>query len=512
MAAGSELILAIDQGTTNSKALAVNRSGQVVARGRAPLKLSFPQPGWVEADAEGLWQSVATALDACLEQLPKDARLVGLGISNQRESVVLWDRATGKPLGPVIVWQCRRTTADCDALREAGHEADVRARTGLTLDPLFSALKMRWPLQHHPDGFEAGLAQAERGELCFGTIDSWLLWKLSGGKTFATDVGNASRTQLLNLATGAWDPELLKLFSVPQAALPQIVPSVPDAPLGESVACGKLPAGVPLAGVLADSHAALFAQGGYEPGPIKVTYGTGSSLLARTAVQQAAEGGLSSTIAWGMGAGNKSHALEGNIACTGAAIDWLAGILLGDKASEPGQLTGGAYIDSLAAQVPDAGEALMVPAFTGLGAPHWDAGARGLIAGLSRGTTAAHLARATFEGVAHQICDVFELLAAGTGSSSPTLWADGGASQSQTLMQMQADLCGCPVASNTEPDTSALGAAHAAGLTVGFWADAQELAGLKRERLVYEPQMSADKRAESRGRWLEAVNRARTSS
>ena len=493
MSAREGVILAIDQGTTNTKALLVDEGGDIVARAARPLTPIFPQPAWVEQDAEEIWRSVRECVDEVLEARPL-AEPLAIGISNQRESVVGWERDTGRPVGPVVIWQCRRTAPLCDELRARGREALLHERTGLTIDPLFSATKMRWLL----DQLDRGPERAEAGEICFGTTDAWVAWNLTGGRVHVTDSSNASRTQLLALRALAWDDELLAIFGVPRAALPDLAPS--SGVRGRSVALGRLPAGVPIASQIGDSHAALYGQAGFHPGSIKATYGTGSSLMTPTPALVHSKHGLSSTVAWARGR-DTTYALEGNILATGAAVQWL-----GELLNLPDPALG---VADLAARVEDTGGVHLVPAFVGLGAPHWDDAARGLVSGLTRGTTAAHLALATLASIAHQIRDVFDLMQAEAGLELEVLLADGGATRNDQLMQLQADLLGRPVLRTTSAEVSALGAAYLAGLAVGFWSSEEQLAALPRERDRFAPRMSAAERESLHARWQEAVERAR---
>jgi glycerol kinase len=490
------LILAIDQGTTNTKALLVDRTGAIRARASRPLSIAFPQPGWVEQDARALWWSVLEAIHDCLAQAGEPP-LTALGIANQRESVVMWDRQSGEPLGPCIVWQCRRTVDQCNELRARGFETLIRKRSGLTLDPLFSATKMAWLLESIPDGH----ARAAAGQVCTGTVDSWLLWNLSGGAQHATDSSNASRTQLLNLNRCAWDRELLTLFNIPEACLPQVRPST--GVFSHTAQHGSLPAGIPIASLIGDSHAALFGHAAFFPGSVKATYGTGSSLMTRVESPVLSTRGLSTTVAWSEPTGVR-YAMEGNITNTGGAVQWL-----GEFLSFPG---GASDVAALAATVPDAGSVYLVPAFAGLGAPHWDANARGVLCGLTRGATAAHAARATVESIAYQIRDVFEAIRQDTALAAPALFADGGASANSQLMQFQADILGCPVIRSASSDLSAIGAAWLAGLATGFWASLEELESLPRATERFEPQMPESRREELLDGWRDALRRAASAS
>jgi glycerol kinase len=486
---GAEFILAIDQGTTNTKALLIDPGGVSVAEASQPVDVHFPRPGWVEQDPLDIWRSVHQVIDGCLTSAGSPP-LAAVAISNQRESAVLWDRATGKPIGPLVSWQCRRSAPICDAVRERGLAATVQEKTGLTVDPMFSASKMRWLLDHAPQG----RARAERGELCIGTVDSWLLWNLTGGVRHQCDVTNASRTQLFNLRTLGWDPELLDIYGVPLAALPEVQPS--SFLFGETAQVGHLPAGVPIGSLIGDSHGALFGHGGFAPGSVKATYGTGSSLMSPISEVTFSRRGISTTIAWGQP--KVVYALEGNIYVTGAAVQWLGDLLGLDQASQ---------VADLAASVDSAEGVYVVPAFVGLGAPHWDDGARGLVTGLTRGSTAAHLARAVVESIAYQIRDVFEEMGQDTGETLRVLFADGGASRNDLLMQFQADLLGCPVLRNNSTVLSALGAAYLAGLTVGVWASQDEIAALPRSIDQFEPRLTATERESLVAGWRQAIAR-----
>lgn len=464
------LILAIDEGTSNAKAVLVNELGQVMARGSRPLSISHPSPGFSEQDPLLIWQNTLAAIDDCVAQVSRP--ITALAISNQRESVVAWDRATGEPLSPCISWQCRRSTALCTQLHAQGHEAVILEKTGLALDPMFSAGKFRWILDH----LDNGDARAAAGEICLGTVDSWLLWQLSGSQVFATDYSNAARTQLFNLHTCAWDPVLLDLFGIPLAALAPIQPSAGF--FAETVAAGGLPAGIPIMAMIGDSHAALYGQGGFVPGLVKATLGTGSSLMTPMSGAIASTHGLSTTLAWHDGA-KPTFGMEGNIVHTGAAVQWASRLVAGES------------LDALAeqaAQLPDNGGVYFVPALSGLGAPHWKADARGLICGLTEATTGAHLVRASLESIGYQIRDVFEAMQQDIGSPLKELWVDGGATRNRWLMQFLANLLQRPVVRSLSPEVSALGAAHLAGRALGIWASDEALAALERQRERFEPQ------------------------
>ena len=487
-------VLAIDQGTTNTKAILVDGGGSIVASASRPVETRFPRPAWVEQDARALWSGVAASAGECLARAG-NVRPSAIGISNQRESVVAWDRKTGEPVGPCVVWQCRRTAPFCAALREAGHGELLQRRTGLAIDPLFSASKARWLLSQTPDG----MRRAADGELAIGTVDSWVLWNLTGGAVHATDLTNASRTQLLDLKGQRWDPELMALFGIPEAALPTLRPS--SWRYGESVACGGLPAGIPVCALAGDSHAALFGHAIFSPGPVKATYGTGSSLMTATSEPVESTGGLSATIGWSR-AGQTMYALEGNITVTGGAVQWLGEFLgLRDAAAD---------VAALASMVADTDGVYVVPAFAGLGAPHWKDGARGLITGLTRGTGAAHVARATIESIAYQVRDVFDAMEHDCEHSLPVLLADGGASRNDFLMQFQADILNRPVVRSASSDVSAMGAAWLAGLAAGVWGSLDELAALGLSQTAgpgrrFEPEMSEAERAKRYDGWLEVI-------
>lgn len=470
MTDNTPLILAIDEGTSNAKAVLVNERGQVIARGSRPLSITHPQPGFSEQDPLLIWHSTLAAIEECLAQV--DRPITALAISNQRESVVAWDRHTGEALSPCISWQCRRSTALCAQLHEQGHEALILEKTGLALDPMFSAGKFRWILDHLEDGH----ARAAAGDICLGTVDSWLLWKLSGGQAFATDYSNAARTQLFNLHTCAWDPALLALFKIPLAALAPIQPSAGF--FAETVAAGGLPAGIPVMSMIGDSHAALYGQGGFAPGLVKATLGTGSSLMTPMGGPIASTHGLSTTLAWHDG-GQPTFGMEGNIVHTGAAVQWASRLVAGES------------LDALteqAAQLSDNGGVYFVPALSGLGAPHWKADARGLICGLTEATSGAHILRASLESIGYQIRDVFEAMQQDIGSPLKELWVDGGATRNRWLMQFLANLLQRPVVRSLSPEVSALGAAHLAGRASGVWASDAALGALERQRERFEPQ------------------------
>jgi glycerol kinase len=484
-------LLAIDQGTSSTKAVLVDAAGSVVARASARVGCTFPQPGWVEQDPEGIWESVLVAVRACLEANPEVVP-AAIAISNQRESAVVWRRSDGMAVGPLIGWQDNRTAPDCERLRSEGVADMVRTRTGLALDPMFSATKLRWLLERAPGGVEA----AARGELCAGTVDAWLIHRLTQGAVFACEAGNASRTQLLNLREVAWDPELLELFGIPEATLPELRGS--NAGFGTTAAQGPIPGGLPIAAVLADSHAALYGHGGFLPGSGKATYGTGTSVMTITEVPAEAAETVAQTLAWLTD--RPTWAFEGNIIASGAAIDWMAEIL---------GLEGGSELQALAATVSSSAGLALVPAFTGLGAPYWDRNASGVIAGVTRGSSRAELALAAVESVALQVCDVVEAMELASGQRLEVLRADGGGTAGAALMQCQADLLGRPVLASTTAEMSALGAAHMGGTAVGLWNGEEALAALSRPTREYRPQLDVESRENHRESWAAAVARSR---
>lgn len=490
-------VLALDQGTTSSRAIVFDHAGQIVAVAQQEFPQIYPQPGWVEHDPEAIWASqLATARRALDKARVEAAQLAAIGITNQRETTVVWDRDTGEPLYNAIVWQCRRTAAECDRLRAAGWTDPIRAKTGLVIDAYFSGTKLAWLLDNVP-----GLrAKAERGQALFGTIDSFLLWRLSGGSLHVTDVSNASRTMLFNIHTLAWDAELLAALRIPAACLPQVRPS--SLLYGQADA-RLLGAPVPIAGAAGDQQAALFGQACFARGQAKNTYGTGCFLLLNTGPQAvASERGLLTTVGWQLGmAGQVVYALEGSVFIAGAAIQWLRdGLGLIATASES---------EALARQVADTGGVYFVPAFVGLGAPYWDAYARGTIVGLTRGTDRRHLARAALEAICYQSRDVLEAMTAGTGLRLDVLRADGGAAGNDLLMQLQADLLGVPVQRPAITETTALGAAYLAGLAVGYWSNLDEIAAQWRADAEFRPAMPAEHRDALYAGWQRAVERAR---
>jgi glycerol kinase len=488
-------VLAFDQGTTSSRAIAFGHDGRILGMSQQEFRQIFPRPGWVEHDALEIWESQkAVAARAIALARLAEGDIAAIGIANQRETTVLWERATGRPVHNAIVWQDRRTASRCDALRQAGLEPVFTRKTGLVIDPYFSGTKLAWLLENVP----GARARAEAGELAFGTIDTWLAWRLSEGRAHLTDASNASRTLLFDIHALDWDEELLAILGIPRAVLPRVVPSC--APVAQS-SCAGLPSGIALAGIAGDQQAALFGQACHRPGMAKNTYGTGCFVLMNTGPRPAAsKSGLVSTVAW-HDASRTTYALEGSVFIAGAAIQWLRDGL--------GIIASAAEIDALAASVPDAGGVHFVPALAGLGAPYWDPHARGAIIGITRGTTRAHLARATLEAIAFQSAELIEAMAADSGIALTELRVDGGAAASDLLMQVQADLLGVPVVRPRVTETTALGAAYLAGLGVGFWKDADEIAALWSRERVFEPRMARAEAAERLGEWRRAVERSR---
>ena len=489
-----KLVLALDTGTTSGRALVIDAAGVVLASAQQEAGLSTPRPGWVEQDAEELWQAqLATARAALQKAGVSAADVAGIGIANQRETTIVWDRATSKPVAPAIVWQDRRTAGFCEELRAGGTEALVRRKTGLLLDPYFSGTKLRWLLDNVPGVRE----RAEAGELAFGTVDTWMAWRLSGGRCHVTDATNASRTLLYDIREGAWDDELLAQFGVPRALLPEVVDS--SGVVGESDPA-LLGAAVPIAGMAGDQQAALFGQACTQRGMIKVTYGTGCFLLLHTGDEPAPPPpGLVGTVALQRD-GKRTYALEGSVFIGGAAVQWLRDGL--------GIVASGAEATSLAQSVPSSDGVVFVPALAGLGAPHWDPYARGGIFGLTRGTTAAHIARATLEGIAFQVADLYQAEVDGAGVAPEEVRADGGAAASDLLLQFQADLLGVPVTRAGQPEATAFGAAWLAGLATGVWESEDEVAGLWTAGATFAPAEEAGA-GELRRRWQAAVNAVR---
>lgn len=497
---GSHL-LAIDQGTTGSTALVMTRDGRTLGRATLEFPQHFPEPGWVEHEPEEIWFSVVGAVAEALRLAGVDgSAIAAVGITNQRETTLLWERATGRALHRAIVWQDRRTSERCAELRAAGHTPLVTRTTGLVLDPYFSGTKLEWLLDH----VAGARARAEAGELCFGTVDSYLVFRLAGGAAagapHVTDVTNASRTLLMDLATRAWNPELCRVLRVPAAVLPRIVPSAAEVAVTRGMP--GLPDGVPIAGIAGDQHAALFGQACFETGDVKCTYGTGAFLLVNTGdVPLPSRSGLLSTVAWQVG-NEVTYALEGSVFIAGAAVQWLRdGLGIIHTAPE---------VEALARSVPSTGGVAFVPALVGLGAPYWDSGARGAITGITRGTTRAHLARATLEAIALQVDDVLGAMQRDLGAPISRLRVDGGAAANDFLMQLQSDVSSLSVERPAELESTARGAAMLAGVGVGLFSSPAEAAGMGRWDRTFAPQIDAAARRELRRVWEDAVSRARS--
>ena len=497
------LVLALDQGTTSSRAILFEEAGEIVAMAQREFSQSYPQPGWVEHDPfEILHSQVSCAAEVLAKAGARgpDAggstagRVVAaIGITNQRETAIVWERATGKPIYPAIVWQDRRTAPICEALEKSGAGEEIASRTGLVIDPYFSATKVKWILENVP----GARASAQRGELAFGTVDSWLIWHLTGGRRHVTDVTNASRTQLYNIVRGEWDEELLGIFGIPASMLPEVVWS--SGRVGEAATPGL--GGAAIAGIAGDQQAALFGQLCWHPGEAKNTYGTGCFLLQNVGTRfLRSQHRLITTVA-ASAAKRLEYALEGSIFIAGAVVQWLRDNLK--------LIASSAEVEALAASVPDTGGVVFVPAFVGLGAPHWDARAAGMMIGLRRSTTPGHLARAALESIAWQVADVLEAMHSETGTPLNALRVDGGAAVNDLLMQFQADVLGVPVVRPRVTETTALGAAYLAGLAAGVWPGPEELRARRGGDVRFEPRMDAAERAELRARWHRAVERAK---
>jgi glycerol kinase len=492
-------ILALDQGTTSSRALVFDHAGRVRATAQREFRQIFPQPGWVEHDPVEIWATQSGVMHEVLVKAGIGARnLTAIGITNQRETTVLWERATGKPVANAIVWQDRRTASTCDALRAAGHAPLFAAKTGLVLDAYFSGTKLKWLLDNTPGARE----RAQRGELAFGTIDAWLVWNMTHGRVHVTDASNASRTLLFDIHAGAWSDELLALLDIPRSVLPEVIAS--------SGVCATTELDgveLPIAGIAGDQQAALFGQGCHSPGLAKNTYGTGCFLLLNTGgTAVPVTNNLLTTVAWDIPSAatpqrNLQYALEGSVFIGGAVVQWLRdGLKIIRKASD---------VEALAATVPDNGGVYLVPAFTGLGAPHWDAYARGGVFGLTRGSTSGHIARAALESIAFQSADVLGAMQRDAGITLAELRVDGGAAANDVLMQFQADLLGVPVVRPKVLETTALGAGYLAGLAVGYWKDAADVAANREIDRVFEPAMAGDRVAHLRADWDKAVGRVK---
>lgn len=488
----SPYILAFDQGTTSSRAIVFNQKGEILAIAQKEFQQIFPQPGWVEHDATEIWSSqIGVASEALARVSIRPSEIAAIGIANQRETTIVWDRATSQPIHHAIVWQDRRTARYCDQLKAAGHEPTFQAKTGLFIDAYFSGTKLKWLLDHVAGARE----KASRGELAFGTVDSWLIWKLTGGQLHITDVTNASRTLLFNIHTQDWDDELLALLEIPRSLLP----TVRDSSEVYGHTSDEFGASIPIAGIAGDQQAATFGQAALRSGMAKNTYGTGCFALLNTGDQPiASQHKLLTTIGWRIG-DRLTYALEGSVFVAGAVIQWLRDGL--------GIIKTSAGVEALARSVSDNGGVYFVPAFVGLGAPHWDSYARGLMIGMTRGTTSAHIARAALESIAYQSADVLTAMNQDADLQLSELRVDGGASQNDLLMQFQADILGVPVIRPKVAETTALGAAYLAGLAVGYWHEAEIIHYWQLEKR-FEPTMSQDQRESLRSHWTRAVERS----
>jgi glycerol kinase len=488
-------ILALDQGTTSSRAILFDHDGGIVSAAQKEFEQIFPRPGWVEHDPMEIWSSQLGVATEALSRVGLTARdVAAIGITNQRETTVVWERATGRPIHNAIVWQDRRTSGFCDQLKADGHATTFTEKTGLVIDAYFSGTKVRWMLDH----VEGARTRAEAGDLCFGTIDSWLVWQLTGGRLHLTDATNASRTLLYNIHTGDWDDELLEILQVPRRMLPEVRPS--SDVYGET-SQDLFAHRMPIAGIAGDQQAALFGQRCIEPGMAKNTYGTGCFMLMHTGTTAVpSRNNLLTTVAWKIG-DRTEYALEGSVFIAGAVVQWLRdGLGLIDSAAD---------VEGLAASVVDNGGIYLVPAFAGLGAPHWDQYARGTIVGITRGTTAGHLARASLEGIAYQVADVLEAMVADSGIEIRELRVDGGAAPNNLLMQFQADVLRVPTVRPEVFETTALGAAYLAGLATGFWTDQADINAQWKVNRRFEPGLPDDTVKELRAGWTQALDRSR---
>jgi glycerol kinase len=486
-------ILALDQGTTTSRAILFNKSGMIIGLRQLPFEQIFPKPGWVEHDPEEIWSTQLAAARGAIEAAQiEPGQIASIGITNQRETTLLWDRKSGKPVYNAIVWQCRRSTDICDELRALGLSELVREKTGLVIDPYFSGTKLMWLFDHEPEL----RARAERGELMFGTVDSWLIYKLTG--EHLTDPTNASRTLLFNIKSGRWDDELLRQLKIPQAILPRVAPSSGSFGVARKELLG---AEIPISGCAGDQQAALFGHACFEPGAAKNTYGTGCFTLMNTGSRPiASEHGLLTTVAWDLGKGF-TYALEGSVFIAGAVVQWMR--------DQMGLIADSAESEALARSVGDSGEVFLVPAFVGMGAPYWDADARGTIVGITRGTTKAHIVRAGLESIAYQSKDLLVAMEKDSGSRIPCIKADGGASANSFLMQFQADVLDRRVVLPEVGEITALGAAYLAGLSVGYWSSLGEVESNWRKKREFIPDMPSEKRLRLQESWNKAVETAR---
>lgn len=492
----SRYIISIDQGTTSTRTAIVNQAGGLVGQQNEDFRQIFPKPGWVEHDPEDIWKTTLNTLKKTMEQTRiRGDQIAAIGITNQRETVVVWDRKTGKPIYNAIVWQCRRTQDVCEKLKRNNKEKMINKKTGLVIDPYFSASKIQWILKNVPGAKE----RARKGELAAGTIDTFLLWRLTGGETHKTDVSNASRTMLMNIHTGWWDDELLKLFEVPESLLPEIAPSSGE--FGVTKGLGTLPDGIPVAGIAGDQQAALFGQTCFDAGDVKCTFGTGSFILLNTGAKPvASKSRLLTTIAWKLRDQKMTYAVEGGAFICGAAVQWLRdGLQFFQHSSE---------VEKLAASVPSSEGVEFVPALTGLGAPHWNAEARGVLWGLTRGTTKAHVARATLEAMALQNVDILTAMQKDLGKKLKSIKVDGGASANNLLMQMQADYAATEVVRPQIVESTAIGAAYLAGLGIGFWKNLDEIKKIWKSDRAFKVELSAKDRKARLERWDKAVKKA----
>jgi glycerol kinase len=491
-----DAVLAIDQGTTGSTALVLDREGRVLGRATEEFTQHYPQPGWVEHDPEEIWRVSLEVIGAALREAGlADGDLRAVGITNQRETTVVWDRSTGEPIHRAIVWQSRQTADICQEIRDNGLEPMITERTGLVVDPYFSGSKVKWILDQYPEA----RSRAEAGELVFGTIDTWMLFKFTGGEVHATEPTNASRTLLYDIRQLAWDPELLEIFGVPEAMLPEVMPS--SGVFGTTVAAGDLPGGVPVAGMAGDQQAALYGQGCWYPGMVKNTYGTGCFVVLNTGDElQRSTCGLLTTVCCDSH-GGAAYALEGSVFTTGAAVQWLR--------DEMGLIGSAVETEKIAARIRDTQGVYVVPAFAGLGAPYWDMDARGAIVGLTRGTGRDQIVRATLDSIAYQTRDVVDAMNCDGSTTVHELRADGGAAGNNLLMQFQADILGVPVVRPQLLETTAAGSAFLAGLGVGMWSDPQELADAWREDRRFEASMNPEERDRLYSGWRAAVERVR---
>lgn len=490
----AKYIMALDAGTTSNRCILFNKEGEICSMAQKEFTQYFPKPGWVEHDANEIW---STQLGVAVEAMQKIGAvaqdIAAIGITNQRETIIVWDRHTGEPVYHAIVWQCRRTSEYCDTLKERGFTEAFRKKTGLVIDAYFSATKLRWILDH----VDGARARAERGELLFGTVETWLIWKLTKGKVHVTDYSNASRTMLFNINTLEWDKDILRELNIPESMLPKVKPS--SCIYGQADAA-FLGAEIPIGGAAGDQQAALFGQTCFAPGEAKNTYGTGCFLLMNTGEKPVfSENGLVTTIAWGM-EGKVTYALEGSIFVAGAAVQWLR--------DEMRLIDNAADSEYMAKKVPDTNGCYVVPAFTGLGAPHWDQYARGTIVGITRGVNKYHIVRATLEAIAYQTDEVLQAMKADAGMDIPMLKVDGGASANDFLMQCQSDIAGVPVKRPVCVETTAMGAAYLAGLAVGYWSGVQEVMDNQAVDKIFEPKLIQEEREQKIKGWKKAVKYA----